>query len=136
MKTERYRILVIIFMVVLSPAACYNNNKQNLPLTEVFEISFAGVDTCISLKKWDSIINATRRLDIVSNSLTDTVVFGTSILPPRYVGEFWYLQIDNRRDISEYPGNDINVMSRTKMLCIHPTPYTRARGRLKVRVYY
>ncbi len=136
--------LIYIFALIIVLSSCEDGgnrngskvkDKKNLR-SELFEIEFHGVDTCTVLRSDDTLISAFREIEIIKNSMSDTVVFGTSLLLPQYTGEFLYLQIDNRRDITEYPETGIMFMSRTSMLCIHPTPFTKANGRIQVKVYY
>gem|GEM_PF-4796997 len=85
-------------------------------------------DSCYKL-----IDSANRHIEIIENTLQDTVVLGFAVLPPKYVGNFNYLRSDERVDAAIYPETPEHLMPKTKMICINLYARRKNKGHLVIK---
>lgn len=124
-------LFFLIFWYLCDSCNTESNKSGTLILT-------ATKDSCYYLKdpvtKQD--IEAYRKLKIIENTFTDTVVFGFAALPPNRVGDFSYMRADERKDAAIDPEVDEKYWGKTKMFCINQYQKRPAQGELKIEYYY
>jgi hypothetical protein len=108
------------------------NNKY-----EIVDITL-NADSCFYVKNLNSkqIDSAVRKVYIIENKLIDTVLFGFTILHPKYHGSLIYLQVDTLKTQSLYPSQNANSLPKTAIFCINRYKNKNVSGSLKVKYYY
>lgn len=125
---------------VITCHGCHDNgdtteSKDDQRKHVLIEVPFYGKDTCFVFTKKGKTISVSRELEIVQNRLSDTVVFGTSVLLPGYKGKFEYYGIGSRIDISEDSDEDGIAHIRTDTFCIRRSRHD-AKGSITLKAYY
>jgi len=113
-----------IFLLVALILSCKSNPKTS----NVFKIE-GSKDSCY--KFTDSV---KRQVEIIENTLQDTVLLGFTVVPPKYVGNFNYLGIDGRNDAVIYPETPEQLMPKTTMICINLYKQRKVKGYLILKV--
>ena len=86
-------------------------------------------DSCYILKD-----SASRIVEILENTLSDTVIFGASVVYPKYTGIYKYLRLDKRVDFLFDPQTPEKYLPKTKLLCLSLYQNRRANGYLLIRL--
>ena len=121
-KQRKLKINTFLFIGLGALLTLCNKQQKNS-----VEIDFSRLDTCFALiDGQDNKILAARELEIVENSLTDSIAIGFGVLPPNYLGKIFYSQEGN---VMLYRG-DKN--SRTDSLCFNYYNGRRSRGKIKI----
>lgn len=86
-------------------------------------------DTCYILK--DSV---NRIVEILENTLSDTAIFGASVVYPNYTGEYKYLRLDKKVDFIFDSETPEKYLPKTQMLCLSLYKNKRVNGYLLIRI--
>lgn len=82
-------------------------------------------------------MQVSRKVIILENTLTDTILLGFTIVSPKYTGEVIYLQQDTVTSRSLYYVNgDSEVLPKTNKLCLHLYQNKLANGKIRVQYFY
>ena len=110
------QILTVLFAIVIF--SCNQDSRtQNILKIE------GNNDTCYTLT--DSV---KRQVDIIENTLEDTILLGFGVVPPKYIGKFNYLGVDGKTDALIYPQTPTELMPKIATICVNLYEKRRAKG--------
>jgi hypothetical protein len=93
-----------------------------------------GKDTCFTLLDVNGkSIDATRKMEIIENTLDDSALLGFSVISPDYLGSFNYLQKDSSLIYPEMPER---YWPKTNTICVHQYNKKPVQGKLVIKYYY
>lgn len=122
------KVLFIITIVFLFNSCSKNKGE----FTEVIKVDNATFKKCYFFKNKNSdTLKFVRNIQILENTLNDTILLGNAILYPKYLGEFEYTQLEDKDDIildlryRNPPGDRI---------CINSYKEKKSEGVLKIRL--
>ena len=81
-------------------------------------------------------LEVNRGIEIIKNTLTDTVLLGLAVVPAGYIGEFRYLRVSDSVVAPFDPNLDISILPKTKTICINLYQRRAAQGELIIKYYY
>ena len=140
--------IFLAFMAIMSLTSCRSQNKGSKSF-EV-KISYNFKDTCLVFKNdSNNLLSFYRDVEIVENTVTDTLRIGFSIVTPKQTGSIIIYQSDTASDKSLYTDpayidhlfKTDHPNARTKYLCIKSSrnhgspPSVRNDGYLILRLY-
>ena len=127
--------LIIVFIPLLIFLPCKSNSPEPQKGTATIKIS--GIkDSCYYLGNSGKPIEAFRKVEILENTMTDTIVLGYAVVYPGYVGEFPYLRMDGRVDAAIDPETPEKFWPKTKMFCVNLYQRKVVQGELTIKYSY
>jgi hypothetical protein len=88
-------------------------------------------DSCYALKH-----SAYRVMEIIENTLTDTVVLGGGIVFPGYTGEFKYIMVGTKREAAWDPNSGLFRWAKTEHICFYQLRNRVTKGKLVIKYSY
>jgi hypothetical protein len=130
---EFYMKPILACLLIIALSCQDSRTRPNAATIEIIPLR----DSCYHLMLKGQEIAANRKLNILENTLTDTILLGFTIVAPNYTGEVIYLQKDTVTSNSFYQssGDDENL-PKTKSLCIHLYQKKAANGKIRVQYFY
>jgi len=111
-----------------------NSNSQKSGIIVVSALK----DSCYNLQ--DTItkkpIEAFRELEIIQNTLDDTIGLGFAILQPGYSGKFRYLRGNENQNGAYDPEISDEYLPKTKTICVDLYQRRPAKGKLVIKYSY
>jgi len=106
--------------------------KYNKQVKKEIYIDIHSKEECYSfINNSSDSLRFNRTLIIVKNTLSDTIIFGQSILIPKQLGEFNYTKFNNRNDLSL----DLDYNNPlTNRICFSPFKRKKSKGMLILRL--
>ncbi len=112
-------IIFLLFLMV----SCKSKSKTD----KIFQIEVIK-DSCYYLMD-----SAKRKVEIIENTLEDTILFGFAILPPGYIGQFEYLRSDESNDAMIYAETPKKNWPKTKMFCVNLYQKKPNKGKVVIK---
>ena len=82
---------------------------------------------CFSFLKKEDTLEFNRKIKIIKNSISDTIIIGHVVLPPKYTGTIDYTKLKKRDDLTV----DLNYDNPpAKMICVHQYKSLTSKGKI------
>ena len=123
MKTVYTIILMFLF---------FSCDKKNNEFIKVIKVDTSLNKNCSLFKNINSdTLKFLRKIEIIENTLNDTIILGIGILPPNYLGEFEYTQFEDKDDVTL----DLRYINPpANRICIQSYNQKKSIGILKLRL--
>lgn len=89
--------IIVLSILCICLWSCINNNSivKNLNVdVPLNEKCFFFIDDNLDTLRFE------REIKITKNTITDTIIFGQGVLPPKFIGDIGYTKLGNRIDKS------------------------------------
>jgi len=128
----RYLILLTSFSFCF--CACYKNKKAST--TKILTIN-TSVDSCyVLLDSTGRPVSAYRKMKILENSLSDSILIGFAVIPPGRLGEMGYYRVDTSVDKCFDPKYGTEDLPKTPMICLNLYLKRNFKGEIKIEYEY
>lgn len=119
----------IIISIILLSISCDESKTEYI---EVVKIDSLISKKCFFFESKNSdTLKFVRNIEILENTIDDTLLLGNAILAPRYLGEFEYIQFEDKDDIIL----DLQYTNPpSDRICIHPYNDKTPEGVLKFKL--
>ena len=81
---------ILLFLIASSIFSCSEYGTITITAKDL-----KAVDNCFPIKVANKKVSVSREVEVVENTLTDTVGLGFAILAPKYTGKFEYARMGN-----------------------------------------
>ena len=124
-------ILILIAGLILS---CNSSRSQRAGTITIKVFN----DTCYYLLGSSDAaqLEINRKLEILENTLSDTILLGTSVLPVGYKGTLEYRRVSDTINSPYAPDIDVSLLPKAKTICVNLYQRRPVQGILKIKYYY
>lgn len=121
-------IIVISIIAAISIYGCKTRKNETLTAT----INITNPDTCFDLSAGDSVLFR-RDIEILENTLSDTIGLGFGVVAPNRLGKMIYMQ-NGVNDVVYYePALGTHNLSPINSVCFQPYRNKKAESYLKIK---